>query len=69
MADISMCDDTNCPSRGQCHRYCAWPSKWQSHGSFRRDGDKCDYFWEAMKHDRSLAQADANVTSFEITDR
>lgn len=27
MADISMCDDTNCPSRGQCHRYCAWPSK------------------------------------------
>ncbi len=67
MADIAMCDDKDCPSRGQCHRYCAWPSTWQSHAVFRRNGEMCAEFVLAWKHDRTLAQADAGIVGLAKT--
>lgn len=48
MADISMCQDRQCPARDYCYRFTANPSRmWQSYGVFNRedDADNCDMFW------------------------
>ena len=50
MADISMCDDRECPSRLKCYRFIALPSEWtQSYEMFERPplADKCDDFLAA----------------------
>ena len=64
MPDISMCADMKCPSRGECHRYCAEPSKFlQSYGLFQRPqtDERCSYFWSRRSYDRRLEVADAAV--------
>lgn len=62
MADIAMCSDKTCPSRGRCHRYCAWPSGWQWQSAFDRNGDDvCEHFEPRRDDDRTLMQADAGV--------
>lgn len=64
MADISMCADLDCPSRGQCHRWCAWPSGFrQAYGDFQRPWgrDLCDNFWPRREGDRTPDQADADL--------
>lgn len=48
MADISMCEDRQCPAKDYCYRFTAHPSPmWQSYGVFNRedDADNCDMFW------------------------
>lgn len=37
MADISMCQDTECPDRLKCRRYTAKPSEFQSYTDSVRD--------------------------------
>lgn len=40
MPDITMCDNMECPLRGECYRYLAVPKNRQSWGHFEpRDGD------------------------------
>ena len=48
MADISMCYDDECPSRGSCYRFMATPSLiWQTYTLFYRNAedDKCVDYW------------------------
>lgn len=48
MPDISMCNNTQCPSKEYCYRFTATPSLvWQSYGFFtlEQDEDKCDMFY------------------------
>jgi hypothetical protein len=48
MADISMCDNYNCPSNKYCYRFTATPNKYgQSYASFTLEEDEmsCSYFW------------------------
>jgi len=46
--DVSLCRDHSCPSRGQCYRYTATPSKRQTYAEFgRAEGlEKCEAFVE-----------------------
>jgi hypothetical protein len=62
MPDISMCSDTDCPSREKCYRFMAQPSEfmqsWGSFGVLRGSDEKCSYFWPAEgKRVRSLDRA------------
>ena len=64
MPDISMCADRKCPSRGECHRYCAEPSQFlQSYGMFKRpeDQERCKYFWPRRTYDLTLSEVDAKA--------
>ena len=71
MPDISMCTNTDCPSRGKCYRYLARPSDpWQTYSKFEvTDGaDRCDSFWDAKgRHVRTLEEADAERAGKERT--
>jgi hypothetical protein len=44
MPDIAMCLNADCPLRGTCYRYLAFPSRWQSYTTFvpNEDGESCD---------------------------
>lgn len=46
MADISMCENQQCPSKEQCYRFKAIPSTYQSYANFtpEKGEDKCEYF-------------------------
>lgn len=47
MADISLCNNVDCPSRKYCRRATAKPSEvWQSYTNFslEDDEDNCSYF-------------------------
>lgn len=47
MPDISMCQDTQCPSREECYRFTAKPSTFQSFqdfNEFRAGQDVCEDF-------------------------
>lgn len=49
MPDISMCQNSDCPSAEKCYRFMAVPNEyWQSLSDFRpNDGEiKCKYFME-----------------------
>ena len=35
MADITMCDFSDCPKSNQCYRFLAKPSKYQSYALFK----------------------------------
>jgi hypothetical protein len=66
MSDISMCADNECPSRGECHRWCAWPDGMrQSYADFERPrgADLCDCYIERYDWDRTAVQAEADVTA------
>ena len=58
MADISMCLDTECPSRVHCYRFRAIPNQYrQSYfvDTQREGKPKCDHYWSASGwDDRSL---------------
>ena len=51
MPDISMCNNTECPSKDKCYRFRAVMSERQSMATFLvEDGeDKCLYFWPILK--------------------
>lgn len=64
MADISMCADNECPSRGECHRWCAWPNGMrQSYADFGRQKREewCASFETRWPSDRTAEQAEADV--------
>jgi len=51
MADITMCQNEDCPSKEKCFRYTALPSKHQSYAVFTvpEGKDKCEYFMKDYK--------------------
>ncbi len=48
MADITMCEGTNCPKKETCYRFTAKPSEYrQSYFTTPPiNGDVCEYFWD-----------------------
>ena len=57
MADISMCQNTECPSRLECYRFTAKPNPWrQAYMDFKLlDGaDKCDSFTSNGEQEANL---------------
>ena len=55
MADISMCEDSKCPSKNKCHRYTAIPNEhWQAYSDFNRpvNEDKCKYFINNKEYEK-----------------
>lgn len=53
MGDFSMCSNQQCPSKEQCYRFMAIPSRFQSYANFtpKEGEDKCEYFEEAFPED------------------
>lgn len=50
MADITMCQNKQCPMRLNCYRFTAKATpQWQSYSPFRPTGKKCKMFWDAKK--------------------
>jgi len=48
MADISKCNNQQCPSKDYCYRFTATPSKFmQSYADFSPEDDEtsCSHFW------------------------
>lgn len=45
MPDITMCQNSSCPVRGQCYRYTATPGTRQSYSCFVPGGPDCGYFY------------------------
>ena len=57
MADISMCQNTECPSRLECYRFTAKPNPWrQAYMDFKvlDGGDKCDSFTSNGEQEANL---------------
>jgi lipoate synthase len=47
MADITMCNDSECPRCGTCWRFNAPKSSFQSmFAESPRKGDECKYYWQ-----------------------
>ena len=50
MADITMCNGTDCPLKEKCYRYTAPRSElWQSMFMvvpYNKEENKCDHYWE-----------------------
>lgn len=48
MADISMCDDKDCPMKDKCYRYTAPenPFRQTYFWSSPRKGNTCEEFWD-----------------------
>ena len=44
MSDITMCEDSLCPSRSKCSRFTSMPDERQSYADFKRPKD--DYICE-----------------------
>lgn len=66
MPDISMCGDHECPSRGQCHRWLAWPDGMrQAYTDFARERHavRCGYYMDRRDGDRTPRQAEINMTA------
>ena len=61
MADINMCDNQECSSRGECYRSMATPSAYQSWVMFnehlRSNSGNCRHFVRFVKHDRKADKA------------
>ena len=48
MADITMCNNTDCYLKDKCYRFTATPNKYrQSYFSEKvnKNKNECDYFW------------------------
>lgn len=65
MADISMCQNKDCPLRKNCYRYRAIPSEfWQSYvvvePEINQDGAKCDWFWDCRERLNVLSVEEAD---------
>lgn len=60
MADTTMCQDGECASASECHRYCAIPSDRQSYAEFWRDRESgefsCPHFVPRRAGDRTQHQ-------------
>ena len=58
MSDISMCQNIECPSRGKCYRYLAFPDEYQSYTDFKpkeRFGmNMCNEFWNVSGRTSSI---------------
>ena len=48
MPDISLCMNSDCPSKESCYRFIAEPSDLQSYSNFtvEEGEEKCKYYWE-----------------------
>lgn len=49
MADISMCEGTECPLKEECYRFSAPKSMYQSYFvevPYDKEQKKCDYYWK-----------------------
>jgi hypothetical protein len=56
MADITMCQNEDCPVKDTCFRYLATPSQYQSFYVFDKDTkEPCDWYWECTD-DKELEQ-------------
>ena len=52
MADISMCADSACPSKGRCYRWLAKMGGMQAFGDYaniRNGKTKCSGFWPVFE--------------------
>ncbi len=66
MADIAMCEDRQCPSRGHCHRYCAVPNEHrQAYAGYKHEGTKCLAFAERWPRDRLGDEVDRQIDDWE----
>jgi hypothetical protein len=47
MADITMCDDSECPKKATCFRALAWvtPGRQSYFAESPREGEECGYYW------------------------
>ncbi len=56
MADITMCQNEDCPSKEKCLRYMAEASKNQSYAYLEvaEGKDKCEYFMEIKNEYESI---------------
>lgn len=49
MADITMCDDNNCPLRESCYRFNAPVNEWRqsyfAESPNKNNDDKCPEYW------------------------
>jgi hypothetical protein len=50
MADITMCEGTECPLKESCYRYRATPNEyWQAYFTevpYNREKQECEHYWE-----------------------
>lgn len=61
MADISMCDNQDCPLRTMCYRFTATPNPYrQAYAdfkySFTKTGIGCDSFWDNKEYEDEKIQ-------------
>lgn len=60
MADITMCQDGECASASECHRFCAVPSPQQWYAQFWHEREpgafKCPHFIQRRTGDRTKYQ-------------
>jgi len=54
MADISKCQNADCPSHKECWRYICRASEYQYYSDFKPEEgqDKCDYFIDAKENEK-----------------
>lgn len=55
MPDISMCQNSDCPSHRSCYRFMAIPSDYQAVARFEPEEGRqqCEYFIEINQDDRT----------------
>jgi hypothetical protein len=56
MADITKCNDSDCPLRENCYRFTAKESDWQYYfmNSLRvEEKDTCNYYWETKEKNKT----------------
>jgi len=70
MADVTMCQDGECASASECHRYLAIPSSQQSYAEFWREREQgeftCPHFIQRKPGDRSHV-AQLQIASLRLT--
>jgi hypothetical protein len=55
MPDIAMCANLECPKRGECYRFRATPSAFQSYAAFKPEPDgSCLRFSQISEGERAV---------------
>jgi len=63
MADITMCNNKDCPKKKDCYRYMAIAENFQCYADFVFENKKCDYFYPlqlGMKTDKKKLHFEHN---------
>ena len=53
MADITMCEGDNCPSKQTCYRFLATPNEYRQSYFYPTPNivdKKCDEYWDELAH-------------------